>query len=52
MLYKDVKIESNVENYQGLTFSHIVATIDFDKLAQTQSQQPGCRRGREVDVRW
>jgi hypothetical protein len=39
-VYKDVKIESNVENYQGLTFSHIIATLDFDKLAQLNPNNP------------
>ncbi|MGO8898128.1 MAG: hypothetical protein ACLQU5_07240 [Isosphaeraceae bacterium] len=40
-VYKDVRIESNVENYQGLTFSHIIATLDFDKLAQLNPNNPG-----------
>lgn len=39
-VYKDVKIESNVENYRGLTFSHIIATLDFDKLAQLNPNNP------------
>ncbi len=38
--FKDVKIESNGENYQGLTFSHIIATFDFDKLAQLNPNNP------------
>ena len=40
-VYKDVKIESDVENYQGLTFSHVLVTLDFDKLAQVNPNNPG-----------
>ncbi|HMF36467.1 MAG TPA: hypothetical protein VKF17_07490 [Isosphaeraceae bacterium] len=39
-VYKDLKIESNVENYRGLTFSHIIATLDFEKFVQLNPNNP------------
>ncbi len=39
-VYKDLKVESDVEKYQGFTFSHIAATFDFDKLAQLNPNNP------------
>ncbi len=39
-VYKDVKIESDVENYRGFNFSHIIAKLDFDKLAQLNPNNP------------
>ena len=39
-VYKDLKIESDIETYRGFTFSHIAATIDFEKLMQFSPNNP------------
>ncbi len=39
-LYKDIKVESDVEHYQGLTFSRIIMTLDFDKFARLNPNNP------------
>lgn len=31
-LYKDVKVEPNAQTYQGVSFAHVVGTMDVDKL--------------------
>ena len=49
--YKDLKIDLNAGTHQGITFRHIVATLDFEKMAQAQSQQPVRNCGHEVNVR-
>jgi hypothetical protein len=40
-VYKDVKVERDVQTYQGLTFSHLVATLDAEKMAKLAGNQPG-----------
>jgi len=37
---KEIKIESDVATYRGLTFSHIATTIDFDKLGAQGGANP------------
>ncbi len=39
-LYKDVKVDHDIQTYQGLKFSRIVATFDLDKLAQFGGNNP------------
>jgi hypothetical protein len=38
--YKDLKIEPDAKTYEDLTFTHIVATLDLDKLAQLSGNNP------------
>jgi hypothetical protein len=38
--FKDVKVEPDVQTYQGLTFTRIVATLDLGKLAQLGGNNP------------
>lgn len=38
--FKDVKVEPDVQTYQGLTFTKIVASLDLDKLAQIGGNNP------------
>ena len=38
--FKDVKVEPEVQTYQGLTFTRIVATLDLDKLAKLGGNDP------------
>jgi len=32
--YKEIKVERDVQNYQGMSFTHIVAVLDDEKLAK------------------
>jgi hypothetical protein len=38
--FKEVKVEPDVQTFQGLTFTRIVATMDFDKLAELAGNNP------------
>ena len=38
--FKDIKVESNAKTYQGMTFTHVVTTLDLDKLAQLSGNNP------------
>jgi hypothetical protein len=39
-LYKDVKTEANVQTEQGFTISHTRVTMDMDKMAKLQGNNP------------
>jgi hypothetical protein len=39
-VYKDLKIESNVGTHRGVTFNHVIATIDLEKLTQLSPNNP------------
>ena len=38
--FKDVKVEPDIQTFQGLTFTRIVATLDLDKLAKIGGNNP------------
>src|SRR5262245_2349762 len=38
--YKEVKVESNAKTYQGMSFTHVIATLDLDKLTQLGGNNP------------
>jgi hypothetical protein len=40
-VYKDVKVEPDAKTYRDFTFTHLLATIDLDKLAQLSGNIPG-----------
>lgn len=40
-LLKDLKVESGAQTYEGLTFTHVVATMNAEKLAELSGNQPG-----------
>src|SRR5262249_14821928 len=44
-VYKDLKIERDVRHHAGLTFTHVVATMDLEKLAQIGGNNPGQATG-------
>ena len=39
-VYKDFTIEADAETYRGLSFTHVVATLDLDKLAELGAKDP------------
>ncbi|AGA28773.1 hypothetical protein [Singulisphaera acidiphila] len=39
--YKDVKVDADVETYQGIKFTHVVATFDDEKLAKLGAMNQG-----------
>jgi hypothetical protein len=40
-VYKDVKVERNAKTYEGMTFAHVVMSIDLDRLAKLGGNVPG-----------
>jgi hypothetical protein len=40
-LYKEVKVERDVQKHQGMSFTHVVAVFDEEKLAKLQTAGPG-----------
>ena len=40
-LFTDFKVESGAQTYEGLTFTHITATMNVEKLAEASGNQPG-----------
>ena len=38
--YKDVKVDANAGTHQGIAFTHIVVTLDFEKLAKLNPNNP------------
>jgi hypothetical protein len=40
-VYKEVKVDEKTESYQGLTFTHVAAKLDLDKLAKLSANNPG-----------
>ena len=39
-IYKDVKIDADVETHRGFTFNHAVARVDLDKMAKLGGNTP------------
>jgi hypothetical protein len=39
-IYKDVKVDRDIESYRGMKFTRVVATIDLDKLGQVGGNNP------------
>jgi hypothetical protein len=39
-VYKEVKVEENVQTHQGLSFTHVTATFDPEKLAKLAGNNP------------
>ena len=40
-IYKELKVDPAAQTHQGLTFTHVSATIDMEKLAEMSGNNPG-----------
>jgi hypothetical protein len=49
-LYKDLKVEENAQTYNGVTFTHVAATVDLEKLAELGGKNPGGVAGMKAMV--
>lgn len=40
-IYKDLKVEPDAQTDRGMTFTHVAAAMDLEKLAELSGNQPG-----------